>query len=232
MVSVDGKYTSAKLCKRFAKWGVYYIDSRTHYFIFFTPFSMGRPLHIFGAVSVALGLFMSASVFAAPATPVKYGPNKLVCFGSCTLDTKGAKGSATLDTSAGGAAGVYYEGYNNSIYGVLLSQVTQLSFTYTGTPTAGSPRFSIPVDEDNNGSAEAFAFVGANLCNNGAGLVDAINDPTCDVNYQSVDYANWAAFVAAYPAARVSFDINYLFVVADDVGIWTVNNVTIGKPGK
>ncbi len=168
--------------------------------------------------------------------PTAPGQNKLVCFQSgdatCTLKASGAKGSATLTVTGVGDASVYYTGYNNSIYGVLLSQVTQLSFTYTGTATAGSPRFSVPIDENNDGYTEFFAFAGANLCNNGNGFVDVIKDATCNINYNGVDYANWAAFAAAFPAAEVALTDNYVFVIADDVGTWTVNNVTIGKTGR
>ncbi len=207
-----------------------------------------------GAIaSAAFVSLLGASIALAaapPGHPVSTAPgqNKIACFdggggagGTCTLNTKGAKGSATLETSTGGAAGVYYLGYNDSIYNVPLAGVSMLSFNYTGTATGGAPRFSIPIDEDNstttNGGAgygvgtEAFAFAGAALCNNGNGLVDVIKDATCDINYKGVDYANWAAFAAAFPNAVVSFG-DYVFVIADEPGTWTVNNVIIGKPGK
>jgi hypothetical protein len=205
-------------------------------FIFFSLFSMIKPLPSLAAASVAVGALLAAAPAFANAPSTAPGKNKIVCFQSgdatCTLNSKGAKGSATLTVTGAGDASLYYEGYNGSVYGALLSDIDRLSFTYTGTPTAGSPRFSIPIDENDDGLTEAFAFVGANLCNDGYGLVDVIHDATCDVNYQGVDYANWAAFVAAYPDAKVALTDNYLFVIADDVGTWTVNNVTIGKPGK
>jgi hypothetical protein len=186
-------------------------------------------------VSTLTMVVIAASAFAAPPTTAP-GQNKFVCFQSgdatCTANTNGAKGSATLNVTGAGDASVYYTGYNDSIYGVLLSGVTQLSFTYTGTPTAGSPRFSVPIDENNDGLTEAFAFVGAISCKNGQGKVDVIGDSTCTVYYGANSYANWAAFAAAYPAAEVSLTDNYVFVIADDPGTWTVNNVTIGKPGK
>jgi len=182
---------------------------------------------IFGAIAI--------SAFAAPVSTAP-GQNKFVCFQSgdatCTTNTSGAKGSATLNVTGVGDASVYYTGFNNSIYGAFLSNITQLSFMYTGTATAGSPRFSIPIDENDDGLTEAFAFVGARDCNNGAGFVDVTKDATCNVNYNSVDYPNWAAFVTAYPTAKVALTDNYLFVIADDIGTWTVNNVIIGKPGK
>jgi hypothetical protein len=172
-----------------------------------------------------------------PAAP---GQNKIACWtdgnATCTLNSSGAKGSATLTVSGLPAdAAVYFLRWNGSIYGAALSSITQLSFTYTGTPLAGSPRFSIPIDNTGSGYTTFWAYASAYYCNNGAGLVDVINDPTCTIyvsNDPLISYPNWAAFVAAYPTATVAAIDNYLFVIADDVGTWTVNHVTIGKSGK
>lgn len=176
----------------------------------------------------------SYAVAAAP------GHNKIQCFQSgdatCTLNSNGAKGSATLTVTGPGDASVYYLHYNGSVYGNLLSSIPQLSFTYTGTPVAGSPRFSIPVDTNDDGFTDFWAYASAYYCNDGFGLVDVINDATCTIyvsNDPLVSYPNWAAFVASQPAiSTVALTDNYLFVIADDVGTWTVNNVIIGKPGK
>lgn len=193
------------------------------------------------AIGVAFSMLSMTGIASAAAPSTAPGHNKVVCFqsgaASCTLNSNGAKGSATLTVTGVGDASLYYTGFNNSIYGVLLNQVTMLSFTYTGTPTAGSPRFSIPIDQNGDNAltqpSDGFAFVSANLCNDGAGLVDVIHDSTCDVNYMGIDYANWAAFAAAFLNAKVALNnYDYLFVIADDVGSWTVNNVIIGKPGK
>jgi len=185
-------------------------------------------------------LAFSASTVMAAAPSAAPGHNKIQCFdggdATCTLNSKGAKGSATLVVNAGGAAGVYYLGYNDSVYGALLGDVTRLSFQYTGdAPTAGAPRFSIPIDEDNDGLTEAFAFVPAISCNNGNGKVDVIGDSTCLVYYAPdgvAGWANWAAFAAAHPTWEVALTDNYLFAIADEPGTWTLSNVTIGKPGK
>jgi hypothetical protein len=201
--------------------------------------------YVFTLVALAIIVAMSLPNSAAAGTPTTApGQNKLVCLASgdatCILNTKGAKGSATLTVSGDGAASLYYTGYNASIYGVVLSQVTQLSFTYIGTPTAGAPRFSVPIDEGGTaGTTNAFAFIAASTCNNGAGLVDVINNPNCTITYATPtdgfiyhSYANWAAFAAAWPTAEVALTDNYVFVIADEVGTWTINNVVIGKPGK
>jgi hypothetical protein len=193
-----------------------------------------------------LALMLAVSVSAAP-VPGAPGQNKLLCFdgtsdggiyaGTCTLLSKGAKGTAVLDNDGGDVDGEYsgvYVLYSN-VYGMSLFAITQLSFQYTGTATAGSPRYSIPIDTNNDGLTDFWAFISAYYCNNGAGLVDAINDATCTIyvsNDPLVSYANWAAFVAAYPGAEVALTDNYIFIVADDAGYWTVNNVKFGKAGK
>ena len=49
-------------------------------------------------------------------------------------------------------------------------------------------------------------------------------------------YANWAAFVAAYPGAKVATD-SFAFVIAErtpsePAAVYTVKDVTFGKAGK
>ena len=66
----------------------------------------------------------------------------------------------------------------------------------------------------------------------GAGLTDVIHDPACTVFYKDVPYDNLAAFAAAHSPWEVALLDEYLFVVADEVGTWTVDGVIIGKPGK
>ena len=114
--------------------------------------------------------------------------------GRCTLNAAGT--GATLDNSvavgAGDYSGVYFA--TSSLSGKPLAQVSDLSFTYTGTPTAGSPRISLPIDTNGDGTTDFYAFIGA--------------------------------FVAAHLTWSVSSSVP--FVIADDAGIWTVDNVHLG----
>ena len=197
-----------------------------------------------GALGVA-----SAAFAASPPGPVLTAPgqNKVLCFdgttdggynGVCTLKSSGAKGPATLNNIDGDS-----DPYNNysglytptsSMYGQLLGDVTQLSFQYGGdAATAGSPRFSIPVSTDAGTTTDGYLFVSAGYCNDGNGLVDAINDPTCTIytNFSSESFDNWADLVATHPDWTVGTD-QYVFLVADDPGMWTINNVKFGKAGK
>lgn len=174
------------------------------------------------------------------------GQNKIVCFsgsmdypgtyhGDCTLNSKGAKGSATLNTvdedtdPYNNYAGVYTE-YSN-MYGKLIGDVGKLSFSYTSEATAGSPRFSIPIDTDGNGATDIWAFISAYYCNDGYGHVDALHDQSCTIYAGSEVFNNWDEMVAAHPDWMIGTD-QYVFLIADDPGTWTVNNVSFGKPGR
>jgi hypothetical protein len=191
------------------------------------------------ALAVLLLAFSAGTVMAA-APGTAPGQNKIVCFQSgaatCTVNTNGAKGSVTFKVTGPGAASAYYVGYNASVYGVKLSSLSLLSFQYTGNAaTAGAPRFSIPIDQNNDGYTEAFAFVPAVSCNNGQGKVDVIGDSTCLVYYAPdgvTGWANWAAFAAAHPTYEVAELDNYVFPTADEVGTWTLSQLVIGKSGK
>jgi hypothetical protein len=166
--------------------------------------------------------------------------NKLQCFdgttdggfnGTCTLTSDGA----TLNTIDGDAdpnnnyAGVYI--LNSNLDGRLLSHVQNLSFTYDGsTASGGSPRFSIPIDENGDGTTEAYAFIDTLGCNDGSpntGTLDAINDSTCLVAYGSTVYSNWAAFADANPTFQIADAIP--FVIVDQPGMFTVTDVRLGK---
>lgn len=187
---------------------------------------------------LALLAVMIAPIGAA--LPAVASSNPLICFdgvsdatiygGNCSI----VSGTATLNNTDGNVNGDYSGVYtaSSTLSGKTLAEAStdQLSFTYTGTPTAGSPRISLPIDLDANGTTDVYAFIGANLCNDGAGLVDAINNPSCKIFITGGDvggYTGWAAFEAAFPLAKVSSGVP--FIVADDVGLWTVSNIHLGS---
>ena len=207
------------------------------------------------ASAFLLATWLPAS--AAPGGPVPTAPgqNKLQCFdgttdtanadpagsygpygGICTLTSKGAKGPATLDNTvlvgSGDYAGVYV--FNSNLNGKPIGQIDHLSFIYIGTPTNGSPRITLPIDTTGDGVLDDYLSISAYWCNDGAGLVDAIHDSTCIIFLNSNGTTpvgqNWAEMVAAHPTWTITNDS--AFVIADDPGIWTVYNVTLGKPGK
>ena len=209
------------------------------------------------AFVVLFGFAIASSIAHAAGSPPTTAPglNKLLCFdgvrdlgiysGTCTLNSKGAKGSATLDLSSGDPDGDYAGVYTleSTVYGQLLTNITQMSYHYTGTitPSPGNLSYNIPIDTNGDGSTDFYAFVDAAQdgvhCPGVSGLVDIIHDSACVIYEGGVTpRANWAALVAANPGAKVAIDA-YIFVVAERTGaeppaIWTVNNVIFGKAGK
>ena len=189
---------------------------------------------------------LSAAVLLGNAGPASAsnGSSKLLCFdgttdtangqtggavygGVCTRTADGAMLDNSVPVGSGDYSGVYYK--TSSLSGKLLGDVTQRSFNYTGIPTAGSPRISLPIDVTGDGTTDFYAFIGAFYCNDGAGLVDPIHDSTCTIFYTGgpvSGYPNWAAFVAAHPTWHVGATP---FVIADDAGLWTVSNVHLGE---
>ena len=196
---------------------------------------------LFAAVAAALIIlcFAGTAIAAPPSTAP--GKNPLICSEAlpenCTIVNKT---SAVIDTRNGGGAAVYYEGFNSSWYGVKTSLVKDLSNTVTGDPLGIDPRWSIPIDDRTDPTAPAgftdyFVFVSFATCNNGAGLVDVINDPTCQIVAPSGTYPNWSQFTQQNTSTYIALEDNYTFIIADGSGapgVWTVSNVKVGKPGK
>jgi hypothetical protein len=206
----------------------------------------------FGALAVMLAWAMPVSAGAPSTAP---GQNKIQCFdgvtdnvgfsGTCTLNSSGAKGSATLNLSStnpnGDYAGVYT--LDSNLYGALLTDVTQLSYHYTGTiaPQPGNLSYNIPIDTNGDGLTDFYAFVDASddglHCPGVNGVVDIVKDSACVIYEGGVTpRANWAALLAANPGAKVATDA-FVFIVAERTpiepsAIWTVNNVKFGKAGK
>ena len=138
---------------------------------------------------VAIGVAVPVALGATPASAPTMG-NKLTCFdgtsegttygGHCTVNKYGV---ATLNNSGGDPEGEYSGVYlqNSNLEGKAIRTVNQLGFSYTGTATAGSPRISLGIDKTGDSKYDVFAFISAFYCNDDAGNVDVINDPTCTI---------------------------------------------------
>jgi hypothetical protein len=204
-----------------------------------------RFLTIFALVLSAALLGQSGPAAAA---------NPLLCFsgttdgganGTCTL----IAGGAILNTFDGDSdpnnnyAGVYYA--QSSLPGQLLAAATtKVSFDYAAaagtTASGGSPRISIGIDQDGNGTRESYAFVDTLGCNNGSpnnGTL-SFSDPTCTVFYDDPTvtgetqlYVSWTAFATAHPTWKISMNTtaDVPFVIVDQPGLWTVTNVHLGE---
>jgi len=193
---------------------------------------------IVGISILALAVVGIASAAPPSAAP---GKNPLTCFGDPASCTSNGKTATINTTGTNGGAGVYLAGFNTSFYGVRTNLVTTLSNNVSGDPLGIDPRWSIPIDDRDDdvtapdGYTDYFAFVSFATCNNGAGLVDVINDPTCEIVTSVGTYPNWAAFVTAHPNTYIALNDYYAFIIADESGaegVWTISNVKVGKPGK
>ena len=170
--------------------------------------------YLIGAIALVV-LALGSVALAAPGSG-----NRLYCFsgaedggynGTCTLTA----GGAVLDNNDGNTdpndnyAGVYVG--NSKLEGRLLGDVDKLAFRYTGSPVVGgSPRFSIPIDQNGDGTTEGYAFVDAVGCSDGAGTVVVIGNASCLVSYGATTYSSWAAFVAANPTYRIGSDARHV----------------------
>src|SRR5262245_28195238 len=138
-----------------------------------------------------LGLLCLVFITAASAG----GPPKLSTFGNGHVFA--ANGECAFFVGSGEYGGCYRKHTSNKS----LSAVN-LSFTSRADVGGGAPRFSIPVDEDQDAkTTEGYAFMDVNGC--GGNLV-ATNNPACTVYYKAEVHANWAAFVAAHPTWRLA----------------------------
>jgi hypothetical protein len=201
---------------------------------------------------VALGVtaLLITAVAVASAAPPSTGKNAITCFGDPASCTVVNKTSVRLDTTGtNGGAGVYIPGFNSSFYGVRTALVTNLSNTVTGSPLGIDPRWSIPIDNTTynvdgdgdgligDGRTDYVLFVSFADCNNGAGLVDVLNDSTCTINRSDspTTYPNWSTFVTVETNTNISSLDLFAFIIADESGpegVWTISNMKVGKPGK
>jgi hypothetical protein len=180
-------------------------------------------------VVIALS-FVAAAAMAAgnPESGNKLQPFSGADDGYTGTATLAGDGCAIIDTVDGdndpynNYAGVY-------IYPTLppkpIGDVNKLSFDFVGGPVVGgSPRLSVPIDENGDGTVEAYAFIDAAL----SGLTtEGTVDLTSPVAYGATVYENWQAFATANPAYRIGKAIT--FIIADQPFQGVICNVQIGK---
>ena len=191
------------------------------------------------AIGIAVPVALGATTKPAPLVPTfagsaltcfdgttdggAYGLCKLTKYGVATLDNVTNDDTGTANTSDQ-YSGVYVK--NSNLVGKAIGAVDQLGFSYTGdAATGGAPRISLGIDTNRDAKYDVFAFLSAFHCNDGAGKVDVVNDPTCTIFIGNDIYANWANMVAAHPEYRVAYTP---YIIADERGTWTVFNVKLG----
>jgi hypothetical protein len=192
---------------------------------------------------------------------VKFGKTGLICSdghtdgtnrgGLCTLGSDFK--SATFDTTESNPNGVFSSVYSRErqAYGLFISNVHDLTYKYSGTavPMLNNLSYTIPIDMTSDGQIDAIVSARANLCRgtpsaSGVYTVNITRDVTCQILLEPGGflYANWAAFVAANPSARIAstwFDGSDVFMRLssfrasyDDPAIWSIISVNWGKKGK
>lgn len=195
-----------------------------------------RPARFLGILALVLSAALLGNAGTAAAA------NPLLCFsgttdgstygGVCTLNAGGT--SATLNTADrdpdGSYAGVYYA--VSSLSGKLVGTVNDISFMYSCTTaatcvTGGSPRVSIPIDTNGNGTTEGYAFIDAANCGQ-AGATSGTVNLACPVFFGGTLYANWTAFATANPTYRIATDA-VAFVIADQPFQGIISNVQLGQ---
>jgi hypothetical protein len=176
-----------------------------------------------GAVTAAI---VSAGMVAAAGTAVAAPSDKLQTFGTGDV-TVSQDGTVNIVNDAGEYGGVYVKSKSNS--GKSLSQA-DFSFTNNGGDVAGgAPRFSIPIDTDNNGKTDnGYAFIDVAGCGGATGdnTVVSTDNANCQVNFNGVSYANWDAFAAANPTYRIDPG-SIPFVIADVQGSYSVTDISL-----
>lgn len=151
---------------------------------------------------------------------------KLKCFsgnsGTCSVTNNVATLTIPSPLQPGANAGVYFDSAN-SLKGLTVSQITRLSFDFSGpTNVGGDPRFNIPV-------TTGTVFIPGNACYSGTGpyTLDAINNNPCNISSpenSAAGYPNWATFTAAEPNLTIT---GAPYVIIDEPGTWTISNVEI-----
>jgi hypothetical protein len=197
-------------------------------------------IYIAGFSAIALFFAFNINTQAANSNSSGFMGNKLQCFsgiedgynGTCTLIRNGAEINTVdeNDDANDNYAGVYI--YNSNLAQKYLIDVNKLSFNYSGdVVSGGSPRISVPIDENSDGDWEGFAFIDAVGCNGSgsiSGTVDPINDQTCLVYYNNTPFDNWTDFANQNPTFKIASN-TIAFIVVDQPGEYTISNVQLGR---
>lgn len=149
--------------------------------------------------------------------------------GDVTIDN----GAVLLANDPGEYSGVYIRSWLREGGFKSLSEITTASFKVEGYVGAGSPRISLPLDVDGNGTTDGWAYLSAFYCAGvdgvGVDTADFTSSPASCTIYTSLDgvgYAGLAGLQAAYPTARVARN-NATFVILDETGSSTISDLQI-----
>jgi len=154
---------------------------------------------------------------------------QLQAFGTGTVVITSAD-SATIVNTTGQYGGVFLNSKSQSAKPL---NAVSFSFVSTGDVAGGAPRFSIPIDTNGvRGTVEGYAFLDAAGCgatvgpNTTVSTTVSTSSLSCAVNFQSVDYANWATFAADNPTFRIAAGA-IPFIIADVAGSYAVSSIDL-----
>ena len=178
-----------------------------------------RKAIILGAAVAVAGILTTVAVASNGGSLRTFGD------GDVTVQDK----KAAFVVLPGQYAGVYKNAESKPLSKVRFHMVSY------GDVQGGAPRFSIALDTDGNKkTTEFYAFLDAYNCGAEVGDNPTFAETTidtalanCKVNAGGVDYANWAALVAAHPSWQTSKAKS--FVIADVPGEYHVKNISLYK---
>ena len=126
--------------------------------------------------------------------------------------------AAVLTVPSGGWAGVYMK--SDSTRGQALADV-DFTFEWIGEMSGGSPRWSIPVDENEDAVTDGYAFIDA--ANAGGASPVTTTSASVPVWYGNVRYDNWDVFFGSNAGFRTSLDPS--FIIADAAGLVRITEI-------
>jgi hypothetical protein len=131
-------------------------------------------------------------------------------------------GVVTVNNTVPGSGDLVYFG-NDTLSGATLGSISALSFTYGG---GLAPRLNLPLA----GPGFPYVFVEGATCNDGAGHVDVLTDPTCAIQSPNGGpYDNWAAFMTAGGDSLLLASDNQPYIIVDVPSSGTISSVVLGK---
>jgi hypothetical protein len=183
----------------------------------------------FALLASAVSFIIVGTVAAAPPLQA-FGDD-----GTVTID--GSSATIHLDAT-GGEYGIEYGGVfikahalNNKLVGDVVA-----GFTSTGDVAGGAPRLNLPIDADGDRERDYYAVLDAANCGgiSGETVWVSTENPECVVYFlgtaPAASYANWDAFVAANPTARIANkgEGSTPFIIADGTpGTYSVEDVDL-----
>lgn len=190
-----------------------------------------------GRLLVVVTLAVTATIVAVGSASGAAGGGKLVCFAdapaTCTLNSAS---SATLNTTAGGDAGVYLTN-GKSTGGAALASVDYTfnyfcanTTDYTSCVGGGAPRWSIPINVggDPKDTQQVYAFLDANGCGDDGVVSTTESDCAITLNTGG-SYPNWDAFAAANSTYTIASALPFVIADVKTGGQIIVSNVNSTK---